>query len=97
MAEIYDINDQPRITNTFTNLAGDATDPTAVTCNVKSPSGTTTVYTYGTDANLTKLETGVYALDLPLTESGCYKWKFNGTGALIASDQGRINVRRSLA
>ena len=45
----YEIGDQPRITCTFTNLAGTVMDPTTVTCTVKTPSGTSTTYTYGVD------------------------------------------------
>lgn len=36
----YDKGDLVRVTATFTNSAGAATDPTAVTCRVKSPTAT---------------------------------------------------------
>ena len=41
----YDKGDLVRLTATFTNSAGAATDTTAVTCKVRSPTATTT-YTY---------------------------------------------------
>jgi hypothetical protein len=93
----YDIGDQVRITTTFTNLAGAVADPTVITCVVKSPLGTSTTYTYGTDAELTRTSTGIYNLDLSIVDAGTYKYKFAGIGALVTADQGRVEVRRSLA
>lgn len=97
MPEVYDIGDEPRITVTFTDLSGTVGDPTTVTCIVKTPSGASRTYTYGTDAELTQTSTGIYNLDLLITEAGEYRYKFNGTNALAASVQGRIAVRKSLA
>lgn len=93
MAEIYDIGDTPRITETFTDLTGALTDPGAVSCSVRTPDGTTTLYVYPTTA-MTNPSLGVYTLDLPLTQSGQYGWKWNGTGA---SGQGVLIVRKSVA
>lgn len=97
MSDVYDIGDQVRVTTTFTDLAGVVADPSTVTCDVKTPRGVSTAYVYGTDASLTKTSTGIYNLDLDLTEAGTWAWKFNGSGSLKAADQGRISVRKSLA
>ena len=50
MANTYDVGDQVRVSAVFKNAAGTDTDPTAVTCKVKTPAGAITTYTYGTDA-----------------------------------------------
>ena len=93
----YDIGDQLRLTTTFTGLDGVATDPTTVTCRVVFPNGSAATYTYASPAtSIIWVSTGVYAIDLTLDESGEYKYRWYGTG-LRAADQGRINVRKSLA
>lgn len=92
--EIYDVGDQPTITVTLTDKDGALTDPAAVSISIKSPSGVTTLYTYGSGGPVNRDSKGVYSLDLPLTEAGDWKYKWNATGA---SDQGYISVRRSLA
>lgn len=94
MAEIYDIGDKPRLTTTFTDIAGALTDPASVVCRIKTPSGVTWVYTYDIDAQMTKTSAGIYNLDLPLTEAGTWAYKWNGVDA---ATQGTLEVRRSLA
>lgn len=89
----FDIGDEPRITETFTDFDGELTDPDSISCNVRTPSGVTTTYSYPS-TQLSKISKGIYALDLPLTEAGDYRFKWNGTGAC---SQGFISVRRSLA
>jgi hypothetical protein len=94
----YDIGDRPRVTATFTDLAGTVVDPTIITCALKYPNGTTTVtYTFGVDGDLQRTSIGIYTLDFTITQAGGYGYKFNGLGAIVASVQGRIAVRRSVA
>jgi len=94
MAEIFDIGDKPRLTVSFTDLTGAASDPASVTCRVKTPNGVTWIYTYGVNAELTKGTTGVYNLDLSLTEAGTWAYKWNGVDS---STQCTLQVRKSLA
>jgi len=92
-----DIGDGITLTETFTDVNGVLTDPSTITCAVKAPNGSTTTYTYASPAtSITWVSTGVYALDLTLDEAGEYRYRWYGTG-VVASDQGRINVRKSLA
>ena len=91
----YDVGDKIRITATFTNLAGTATDPTAVTFKIKLPSGTTTTYIYGTDAELVKSATGIYYVDWTFSLADSHRYMFSGTGTVTASDEGTLLVRRS--
>lgn len=90
-----DIGDRVRISVTWANIAGTATDPTTVTFRAKPPSGTEIDYTYGTDAELVRSGTGAYYVDLTLTEAGTWLIRWKATGALVAAEEATISVRRS--
>ncbi len=81
------VGDKVRCTGTFETAAGVDTDPSAVYCKVKSPSGTTTTYTYGTDAALVKQATGIYYVDVSLTEPGTWHFRFYATGTGQAASE----------
>jgi len=94
-----DVGDRPRLTVTFLDINKQPTDPFAVNCHVKRPSGVTTVYTYN-PGDIAKTAVGVYVLDFPLLEPGDYRFKWNSSdasGVPEAADQGFISARRSLA
>jgi hypothetical protein len=55
------------------------TDPSSVTCIVRTPAGVQTTYTYGVDAALSKVSVGLYQVVIHLQERGTYKWKWTGT------------------
>lgn len=93
---LYDIGDTVRVTVTFTNSAGTATDPSAVTLSVKDPKGTKTTYTYGS-SSMVKSATGIYYYDLTATLPGSYKYVWKGTGALVVAEENRFEVRRQAA
>lgn len=84
------IGQQIKIDAAFTNLAGAAADPTDIVAEVRTPSGEIDVYTYGTDADLTKLSTGSYRLLYTVDDDGLYHWRFAGTGAVIAAIEGQF-------
>ena len=92
MANPYDKGDLVRVSAAFTTAAGAALDPTVVKCQVQTPAGTATTYTYGTDAALVKDSTGAYHLDIDAATSGewCYRWYSTGTGQAAA--EGRFSV-----
>lgn len=90
----YDRGDLVRLTATFTDTAGVATDPTTVTCRVRSPAGTTTVDTYS-PGSITKDSTGVYHLDVNASESGQWWYRWEGTGAVQQADEGTFSVEAS--
>jgi hypothetical protein len=71
------------LTNTFA-VAGVATDPTAVTLDVTSPSGTTTTYNWPTPATITRTSAGVFTKDIACIEDG--EWQAVWTGTTAASD-----------
>lgn len=93
---IYDIGDEPTLSITF--LTPDTTtgiDPTTVVCRVKAPDGTVTSKTYGSDVEVVRDATGVYHLLVLITQSGTYRYRWEGTGAAQGAEEGRFDVRRS--
>jgi len=91
----YDVGDVVRCTGTFTTAAGVATDPTAVNFKVRTPAGTVTTYVYGTDAELVKASTGVYTVDVPLTTTGTWAYRFYSTGTGQAAAEATFWVEQS--
>ncbi len=86
---IYDIGDQPRITVRFA-VNGVGTNPTAVTLTIWAPDDSSTTPSPTSDGD------GVYHYDLVLTQSGQYRFKWVGTGAVEATEEnapGQILVR----
>lgn len=83
------VGDKIAMTGTITEVAsGDAVDPTAVKAWTRSPAGTVTTYTYGTDAALTKTATGHYKLVFDVDTSGQWYAGFysNGNGKASSRD-----------
>lgn len=91
MANTYDKGDLVKVTGTFTDPdSNDALiDPTVVKVSVKEPDGTTTTYTYGTDAECVKVSTGLYKLEINCDAPGTwhYRWWSTGTGQAAEPDE----------
>lgn len=87
------VGDIRRLGVTIRNSTGNAVDPTTLTIVVRAPSGTETTYTYGTDAVVVKSSTGVYQMDLSLTEQGKWKYDWTGTGTAQGSEGASFIVR----
>lgn len=88
----YDIGDLARLTATFT-MDGAAVDPSTVSLIVKAPDGTLTTKVYGTDAELERTATGVYRMDLTITQAGTYRYRWVSTGTGKAAEEGQFDVR----
>lgn len=91
----YDIGDRVRVSVRFRDLRGALADPTAVTAKTKTPSGTTTSYVYGTADELVRDDTGRYHLDIDVSASGYWAYRFEGTGDVVAAAEGRFEVDTS--
>lgn len=91
----YHVGDKVRCTGTFETAAGTDTDPSAVCFAVKTPSGTETTYTYGTDAALVKSAVGIYYVDVSITEAGTWHYRFYATGTGQAAGEESFKVRDS--
>lgn len=68
-------------TGTFRDSTDALFDPTTVTCTITSPSGTATVYTYGSSSNLTKTSTGIYVCTYDANAYGTWYEKWYGADA----------------
>lgn len=80
----YDIGDRVRVTTTFT--LSDVNTNTTVAVAVRAPDGTET------SPSATNSATGVYYIDLDLTQAGDWMYRFTGTGTVKAVSAGRIAV-----
>ncbi len=80
-----------RLTVEFT-LSGVDTDPTTVKCFYRNPSGVITTLTYGVDGSLIKDTTGKYHVDLFASVAGGWFYRFEGSGSLIAANEGQFYV-----
>ncbi len=71
-------------------------DPTTVTFSVRDSDGVETTYVYGTDANVTRQETGIYLCALaPPLPPGPYWYGCVGTGAVQAASEGTFTILES--
>lgn len=81
----------------FTNLAGAATDPTAVVLTVQKPDGTQLVYGWpsaGADGTLSRESAGRFYFAVILDQSGKWLQKLEGTGAVYAASESSLRVAR---
>jgi hypothetical protein len=104
----YDTNDRVRLGNhsavsgtaAFTTVGGVATDPTDTALTVLEPDGTSTVYRYPTpgvgESLLSKEDTGRFYADVTLDQAGLWRYRLAGTGAVVATEEGVLHVRRSV-
>jgi hypothetical protein len=76
----FDVGDVATVTITTTNAAGNVADPATLVVRVKPIGADLVVYTYGTDAELTKTSTGVYSLAHPITTHGTHHVRVITTG-----------------
>lgn len=91
----YDIGDLVRCTGTFAS-SGANVNPSAVLFKVKTPAGTITTYTYGTDVALVRDSTGIYHVDVDATEAGEWTYRFWSTGTGQAAAEGQFIVKATL-
>lgn len=84
----YTLGSLVRLSATF-KVNGALTDPTTVTCKVKTPDGTETAYTYAA-AQVVKDSQGAYHYDFSVGEQGWHYYAFAGTGTCVASSEGHF-------
>ena len=76
----YDVGDAVRVSTStpFQDSAGTVFDPTTVTAKFTDPSGTTTTYVFGTDAELVQNSTGDYQFDVNVDAAGVWRYRIEG-------------------
>jgi hypothetical protein len=70
-------------------------DPTAVMCDVLTPSSVTTTYVYGVDVELVKVSTGLYTLSVEATEPGEWQYRWYSTGIGQAAEERMFKVEET--
>lgn len=71
------------------------TDPTTLTFKLLSPSGVTTTYVYGTDAQVVKTSTGDYYVDVIPDVAGRWHYRWVSTGTAAGAQEGNFVVMSS--
>ena len=84
----YNFGTAVTLEGTF-SVSSTNTDPTSVTLEITDPSGNTTTYT---TTDLTNSAVGVYSYSFTPDEAGLWKYRFIGTGAVIAANSFKFHV-----
>lgn len=87
---VYDIGDRARLTLALTDVDGTAANGTVV-LTVTAPDGTTST------PSLTNSTTGSYRGDVDLDQAGTWLYRWVSTGAVIAAEDGTLEVEQNLA
>ena len=87
----YAFGTELRLFATFTDVNGNLVDPTAVTLYMKDPTETVTTITA-----IVRQSVGVYYFDYAFTtHSGMYYYRYVGSGAVVAANEGSIAIKPS--
>jgi len=72
------------------------TDPSTLFFQWKDPTGFVSTVWYSLDPTMiVRDDVGLYHVDLTLALAGQYDWKFQGFGACVATQEGKIRVQPS--
>lgn len=88
----FEIGELVRLTRTFVNLAGTATDPSTVKVRLRSPDGTVTEG----DATNDTTAVGVFYFDVTPTVPGRWRYRWVSTGDPQLRPTGTFWVNRDL-
>jgi hypothetical protein len=100
MSNVYQKGDLVRIgpaegETLFTDIAGNPIDPTGVSLFVTDPTGETTEYVYGTDAELVNTTPGNYHVEVSVDSAGRWFWKWASSDVGQAAEHGEFMVEPS--
>jgi len=93
MTNSYDVGDVVRCSVEFKDANDLPADPTTVTINVCAAGQALTSYVYTVDPEVIKDGVGQYHIDISATIAGDWYYRWIGTGALVAAEEGRFHVR----
>lgn len=79
----------------FKNAAGTLTDPTTVSLRWRAAGGTETTWVYLTDSQIVRDSVGLYHADIPVVVPGLHYFRWKGTGAVTAAEEGTFDVNTS--
>lgn len=95
MSDPWIIGQVARLSVAVTDAAGAAADPGGLALKIKTPAGAITTHAYG-GGTVLKDATGAYHADIPLAESGQWRWRWEATAPSAGADQGYLHVAESL-
>lgn len=90
--EAHDIGDRIEVTAVFTDIEGDAMNPSDVKFILRSPAGELTEYEDDAE-EMAHPETGTFVMSIDPDESGLWRYRWEGTGAVVAAEEGMFYVR----
>lgn len=91
---VYDKGEIRRFECTFTDADGVNADPTTVTFQITSPSGTVITEVYGeSPCSILNDETGVFYRDVQLDESGHWYGMWSGDGQVQVKEPFQVLVK----
>ena len=91
----FTVGDTLRFSVTF-SVGGTNTDPTVITFRRRDPNGVIQAYVYGTDVELVRTAVGLYRIDLALSVTGEYWYRWEGTGSAAGVSEDRVLILKSL-
>lgn len=99
IATTYDIGDVARISSTFGDTGGTATNPTQVSYRILYPDGSRSTFqtTTTSSTDVQHLATGSYFMDILTTASGSYQITVTSTGNIRTGSNHYFIVRGSYA
>lgn len=90
---VFDIGDSRTFTASLLNKLGMADDPSVLTVRVIEPDGVITEYAYPEDDEVSRVDQGVYAVDVLFTQKGRHQIKFIGSGDVVTAEAVEVFIR----
>lgn len=90
---VFDIGDSRTFTASLLNKLGLADDPSVLTVRVIEPDGVITEYGYPVDDEVSRVDQGIYSVDVVFTKKGRHQIKFVGTGDLVTAETIEVFIR----
>jgi acylphosphatase len=92
----YEVGGRVTLTGRFRyGTAKTAFDPDVVGLKIKLPNGIVSTYIYGTNAELEKVTTGQYKLELDISQYGAHYYYWYSTGTGKTAGENMFDVRKS--
>lgn len=82
----YIIGTQIQLNSTFQDAFGNLVDPSTVTATILTPDGVET----DISGSVIRQSQGVYAADFTPVQRGLHQFRFAGSGAVIAANEGNF-------
>jgi hypothetical protein len=93
MSSQIEATSRVRIEARLRHADGSVLDPTTLDFTLRQPSGELVNYQYGIHSQVVKLAVGHYYVDWDANQVGVYRFRWQATGAVVASQSGAFSVR----